>query len=820
MVRLDDVIHELQQHHGQADMDLVRRAYVFSAQAHRGQTRRNGEPYLTHPLEVAHIVSQLRLDTASVVAALLHDTVEDTVATVDGVRERFGDDIAFLVQGLTKLEKINFHSAEEAQAENFRKMLVAMSRDLRVIVVKLADRLHNMRTLKHLREEKQKRIARETLDIYAPLANRLGINWIKTELEDLSFKYLFPDEYKDIAERIAKTRSEREQYIDRVIEALKHEMKEHGVAGEVTGRPKHLWSIRQKIKTSGRDLDSLFDMLAFRIIVDKVAECYEALGLVHSLWKPIPGRFKDYIALPKDNSYQSLHTAVLGPETERIEIQIRTLDMHRTAELGVAAHWTYKEGKYGLNSRGADARFAWLRQLLEWHRDLKDPTDFMETVKVDLFANEVYVFTPEGDVRAFPRGATPVDFAYTIHTDLGHECTGAKVNGSQVPLRYQLQNGDVVEILRTKGSKPKPHWTKFVKTGRAATKIRAFLRQEENARAFQIGQEVLEKELKRYGVSLNKLRKTGKLKQALERLKYRHEKGDARRAGLRQGADQQHLAGASARGSAQGGAQGRDQARRHLQEVDEEGAAQGQGRHHRRWSGRDRDPLPEVLLTGARRRHLRLHHPGARRHRAPQGLSADPRLRSGAARRRSLGYGQPLAKAGGAAGVQRRPARPARQHEPVLPQRRRQHHRRELQDHARQARREQLHGAGQRPRAAQSGDAHDRAHRGCLFGRAQGDLIRRPSEAEELHHVRREFEGFVILGAHRLLLPEQAQRIAAVDARQHLLGQSRSRRCASSLGWGWGGGSAGRGFRTSGSGLRRTGRCPAAAGPCAPPSPA
>ncbi|MCB9542809.1 MAG: bifunctional (p)ppGpp synthetase/guanosine-3',5'-bis(diphosphate) 3'-pyrophosphohydrolase [Myxococcales bacterium] len=524
MIRLDDLLDELKRHHPDADLDLVRRAYVFSAQAHRGQTRINGEPYLTHPLEVSFIVSQLRLDTACVCAGLLHDTVEDTVATLDEIREQFGDDIGFLVGSLTKLEKINFESAEEAQAENFRKMLIAMSRDLRVVLVKLADRLHNMRTLKYLREDKRKRIARETLDIYAPLANRLGINWIKTELEDLCFKYLYAEEYKALAERIKKTRAEREQYIQRVITALGNELQKHDVKAEVTGRPKHLWSIRQKMKGSGRDLDHLFDILAFRIIVPRVAECYESLGLVHSLWRPVPGRFKDYIALPKDNNYQSLHTAVMGPENERIEIQIRTEEMHRTAEFGVAAHWTYKEGQYGLASQGADARFAWLRQLLEWQRDLKDPTDFMETVKVDLFANEVYVFTPEGEVRAFPRGATPVDFAYAIHTDLGHECVGARVNGTQVSLRYELQNGDIIEIQRQKGSKPKPDWIKFVRTGRAATKIRAFLRQEENARAFQIGQELLEKELRRYNLSLNKLRRGGQLQEAIDKQKYKTEK--------------------------------------------------------------------------------------------------------------------------------------------------------------------------------------------------------------------------------------------------------------------------------------------------------
>lgn len=521
MVRLDDVIEELRKYHPNADAELVQKAYVFSAQAHRGQTRRNGEPYLIHPLEVSHIVARLRLDTASVCAALLHDTVEDTVATVEEIEAAFGPDVAYLVASLTKLEKINFHSAEEAQAENFRKMLIAMSRDLRVILVKLADRLHNMQTLNFLREEKQRRIARETLDIFAPLANRLGVHWIKSELEDLCFKYLYRDEYKALAAEISQTRKERSDYIGRVVAALKAQLEEHGIEAEVSGRPKHLWSIRQKLRTSHRELSKLFDILAFRITVDKLSECYEALGMVHSLWKPVPGRFKDYVALPKNNSYQSLHTGVVGPEGERIEIQIRTTQMHRTAELGVAAHWSYKEKR---GPKNADQRFAWLQQLLEWQRDLKDPKDFMETVKVDLFEHEVYVFTPNGEVKAFARGATPIDFAYAIHTDLGHECTGANVNGTQVPLRYELKNGDVLSVLRTAGSKPKADWLKFVKTGRAATKIRQFIRQEANARSLQIGQELLEKALRRYGISLKALRKSGQLSAALGKHKLRTEK--------------------------------------------------------------------------------------------------------------------------------------------------------------------------------------------------------------------------------------------------------------------------------------------------------
>ncbi len=523
MIRLDDVTELLSKHHPGADVEMVRRAYVFSAAAHRGQTRRNGEPYLVHPLEVSHIVAQLRLDAPSVAAALLHDTVEDTLATVEDIEAQFGKDVCFLVDGVTKLEKLNFHSAEEAAAENFRKMLIAMSRDLRVILVKLADRLHNMRTLSHLPPEKQKRIAQETLDIFAPLANRLGINWLKIELEDLCFKYLYADEYRELADLIKKTRREREQYIDRVNEQLDTELKKHGVKGDLNGRPKHLWSIRQKIKISGQAFDSLFDILAFRIVTERLSECYEALGLVHSLWKPVPGRFKDYIALPKPNGYQSLHTSVMGPEGERIEIQIRTQEMHQFAEFGVAAHWTYKEGQYGMHHRDASDKFAWLRQLLEWQRDLQDPTEFMEIVKVDLFADEVYVFTPKGEVKAFPRGATPLDFAYSVHTDLGHETTGARVNGSIVPLRYELQNGDAVEIIRTTGSKPGKDWMSLVRSGRAKAKIRNYLRQETRERMVLIGEELIEKEVKKYGLSLTKLRRSGKLAEVLSKHKFRTE---------------------------------------------------------------------------------------------------------------------------------------------------------------------------------------------------------------------------------------------------------------------------------------------------------
>jgi GTP pyrophosphokinase len=523
MIRLDDVIELLLKHHPASDADLVRRAYVYSAAAHRGQTRRNGEPYLVHPLEVSHIVAHLGLDSACVCAALLHDTVEDTLATVEEIKAQFGADVAFLVDGVTKLEKLNFTSAEEAAAENFRKMLIAMSRDLRVILIKLADRLHNMRTLSHLKEEKQKRIARETLDIFAPLANRLGINWIKIELEDLSFKYLYPDEYRELADVIKKTRKEREAYIERVVALLRAELEKQGVKADVSGRPKHLWSIHQKLKTTGHGFESLFDVLAFRIVTSKLSECYEALGLAHSLWKPVPGRFKDYVALPKPNGYQSLHTSVIGPESERIEIQIRTSDMHTHAENGVAAHWTYKEGQYGLSGRQSATEFTWLRQLLELHRDLQDAEEFMDTVRKDLFNDEVFVFTPKGEVKAFPRGATPIDFAYSVHTDLGHECTGARVNGSIVPLRYELQNGDIIEVIRTTGSNPGKDWIQIAKTGRARAKIRSWLRQEARDRMIRIAEELIDKELRKYGLTLSRLRKANRLIEVAQKHRCRSE---------------------------------------------------------------------------------------------------------------------------------------------------------------------------------------------------------------------------------------------------------------------------------------------------------
>jgi guanosine-3',5'-bis(diphosphate) 3'-pyrophosphohydrolase len=532
LITLQEIVSELLQHHPDADQELVRRAYVFAARSHRGQTRKSGEPYIMHPLEVALLVAQLNLDAPSVCAGLLHDTVEDTEATLDDIRYQFGDEVSGLVESLTKLNKINFQNQEEAQAANFRKMLIAMSRDLRVILIKLSDRLHNMRTLGNLSLEKRQRISRETMDIYAPLASRLGLYGLKVEMEDLCFKHLFPEEYTAVARMIQQTRAERHGYIEQVTSQLQERLLESELAAEVSGRPKHLWSIRQKLKRMGDSLDagfdSLYDILAFRIIVDRSSACYEALGLIHSLWKPIPGRFKDYIALPKQNGYQSLHTAVFGPGSERIEVQIRTHEMHRAAELGVAAHWIYKEqgqqSKRRKQPMSPDETFVWLRQLLEWQRDLKDPSDFMQAVRVDLFDEEVYVFTPGGEVKPLPRGATPIDLAYEIHTDLGNECTGARVNGKMVSLRYELQNGDVVEIIRTRGSQPKLDWLKFAKTGRATTKIRAFHRTKANEQSFEVGQELLDRELRRLQTSLGRFRKEGLMEQLVQRRRVHSER--------------------------------------------------------------------------------------------------------------------------------------------------------------------------------------------------------------------------------------------------------------------------------------------------------
>jgi GTP pyrophosphokinase len=500
MHQLDQLISELAGYHPQADLPLVRRAYQFAAEAHDGQTRKSGDPYVTHPLAVAQIIAELKLDVASVCAGLLHDCVEDTTATVEQLDDIFGKEIAFLVDGVTKLGKLPYSTREEQQAENFRKMLLAMARDIRVILVKLCDRLDNMRSLNHLPSEKQERIAAETMQIYAPLANRLGIQWVKIELEDLAFKYLYPVEYEQLAADVAKTRAERLEYIRHVEKLIHKEMTDNGVPCEVMGRAKHLWSIHQKMKRIGRPFEEIHDAIGFRVITDTQMHCYQGLGVAHQTWTPIPGRFKDYIALPKPNLYQSLHTAVIGPRGERIEIQIRTGDMHLVAEHGIAAHWKYKEGKPVAASD--EKKFAWLRQLMESQKDLHDPTEFLESVKIDLFGDEVYVFTPGGDVKALPKGSCPIDFAYSVHSTIGDHCSGARVNGMIVPLRYQLRNGDTIEIITNPNQKPNKDWLKLVKTARARTKIRYLLRQEQRDKAVLLGTDLIDKGLRKHGTSL------------------------------------------------------------------------------------------------------------------------------------------------------------------------------------------------------------------------------------------------------------------------------------------------------------------------------
>ncbi|NUQ77939.1 MAG: bifunctional (p)ppGpp synthetase/guanosine-3',5'-bis(diphosphate) 3'-pyrophosphohydrolase [Polyangiaceae bacterium] len=507
MLTLPELVDRVRGYQPRADVGLIARAYEYSAAAHKGQMRKSGDPYFSHPVSVAGIITELRLDTASVCAGLLHDVVEDTLATVSDIEHEFGQEVAFLVDGVTKLSKINFASKEDRQAENFRKMLVAMARDIRVLVVKLCDRLDNMRTLEHMKPDAQDRIARETMDIYAPLANRLGIARFKSELEDLSFQYLEPEAYEDLIKKVATTKKEQDRYIEDVCRTLSAKLAEQGFAAEVKGRAKHLYSIWRKMQAQACDYDQVYDVIAFRVLVESVADCYAALGVIHSQWTPVPGRFKDYVALPKPNMYQSLHTTVIGPGRERIEIQIRTHEMHRVAEQGIAAHWKYKEN----NSGGIDpkdaARFGWLRQLMEFQKELKDPAEFLESVKVDLFQDEVYVFTPKGDVRVFPRNSTPIDFAYAIHTQVGEHCSGARVNGAIVPLRYKLRNGDVVEVMTNPNQEPSKDWLDFVVTGRARSKIRAFLRTEHRDKSLKLGRELLEKEMHARSMSLNKLLK-------------------------------------------------------------------------------------------------------------------------------------------------------------------------------------------------------------------------------------------------------------------------------------------------------------------------
>ncbi len=513
-----ELIEKVRRYHPHADLNLIQRAFVFAEQHHRPQRRKNGDPYVGHPVSVAHIVADMKLDEGTICAALLHETVEDTSATQADLVTCFGTDIAHLVDGVTKLSKIRFRSKEEKQAENFRKMLVAMSQDIRVILVKLADRTHNMRTLEHLPPEKQAIIAQETMDIFAPLANRLGLGAMKCDLEDLSFRYLLPEKFQELKSAMNTRQDERRDYVQRAIEEIQGIVEREGLVAEVTGRPKHFWSIHRKMQRQDIPIEKVFDAVAFRVLVDKPGDCYHVLGLIHDRWRPIPGRFKDYIALPKPNRYQSLHTTVIGPDGQPIEVQIRTHAMHRIAEGGIAAHWKYKES--GRLEVKDEERFDWLKRLMEWQREFEDPNEFLESVRIELFADEVYTFTPKGELKVLPRGSTPVDFAYSVHSEVGSTCAGAIVNGYIVPLTYQLKNGDVIEVIRNKNQKPNKDWLKFVATNRAKDRIKAFIKKEQRVRSLELGEQLLDKELRKYSRSLLKLRKSDELLEAAKTLNF------------------------------------------------------------------------------------------------------------------------------------------------------------------------------------------------------------------------------------------------------------------------------------------------------------
>ena len=485
------------------NMDMVNKAFNLAFEAHKEQKRDSGEPYIIHPIEVATILAELGMDTSTIVAGLLHDVIEDTEYTYDDIKKIFGEEVANLVSGVTKITKMEYKSKEEQQADNFRKMLLAMADDIRVIIIKLADRLHNMRTLKYRKKEKQKKTAMETLDIYAPLAHRLGISKIKWELEDLSFRYLHEEEYYDLVKQVAEKRTEREIYIKKIIEDMYNKLEEAGIDSDIDGRPKHFFSIYKKMVTKNKSIEQIFDLTAIRVLVNTVKDCYEVLGIVHTIYKPIPGRFKDYIAMPKPNMYQSLHTTVIGPQGKTFEIQIRTFEMHRTAEYGIAAHWKYKEGDNNSETKekNFESKLVWLRDMLEFQKETADAEEFIEGFKIDLFTDEIFLFTPKGVVIDLPNGATPIDFAYRIHTDIGNKCVGAKVNGKIVPLDYKLKTGEIVEVLTSNNAKgPNIDWLNIAKSNQAKSKIRSWFKKSKKEENISKGKEVFEKELKKQGV--------------------------------------------------------------------------------------------------------------------------------------------------------------------------------------------------------------------------------------------------------------------------------------------------------------------------------
>lgn len=522
---IDDVITNTKKNNRKSDSKLIRKAYEYAKAQHKGQLRKSGEPYIVHPVQVAYILSTLGLDDSTICAALLHDTVEDTGVTKQDLSQQFGEEIAELVDGVTKLSKLQYASMEEQQVENYRKMFLAMGKDIRVILIKLADRLHNMRTLKYLSRDRQIANANETMDLYAPLANRLGMYSLKWELEDLSFKYLYPEDYRELVESINRKREERLKFIDMIIEEIRQAVKKQHIEAEITGRAKHLYSIYRKMKRDNITLDQVYDLFALRVIVNSVKDCYAVLGVVHELYNPMPGRFKDYISVPKPNMYQSLHTTLIGPKGTPFEVQIRTWDMHRIAEYGIAAHWAYKEASFMGNKKAnvkvEEDKLSWLRETLEWQKEMQDPDEFLNTLKTELFEDEVYVFTPKGKIISLPKGSTPIDFAYNIHAEIGNRMTGCKINSKMMPIITQLKNGDIVEIITSDQSKgPSRDWLKFVKSSSARNKILSWFKKNEREANIVKGKDLIEKEIKKIGMTHSEFFKADYLQASLDRYKY------------------------------------------------------------------------------------------------------------------------------------------------------------------------------------------------------------------------------------------------------------------------------------------------------------
>ncbi|MFH2044954.1 MAG: bifunctional (p)ppGpp synthetase/guanosine-3',5'-bis(diphosphate) 3'-pyrophosphohydrolase [Pseudomonadota bacterium] len=519
MIRITDIIDKVNAYNPDADLDILDRAYVYSARVHDGQVRLSGEPYLSHPLEVAGILADMKLDVVSIAAGLLHDVIEDTHATVEDIKEIFGEEVLHIVSGVTKLSKIPFSDSHTREAESIRKMLLAMADDIRVVLIKLADRLHNMRTLQYQTKEKRIKIAQETLDIYTPIAARLGIYWIKQDLENIAFMNIYPDEFLTIKNQVSKDKEDREKYVETVKDFIRKKMDENNIKCEVSGRYKNYYSIFQKMNNQNLTFDQIYDIIAFRIILDTIPKCYEALGLVHALWKPIAHKFKDYIGFPKPNMYQSLHTTVVGPIGERIEIQIRTWEMDKIARSGIAAHWGYKEGKQ--IDENVSNKFSWIQNLVDNQKETNDPVEFLENVRIDLYPDEVYVFTPKGAIKSLPKGATPVDFAYQIHTEVGNQCSGAKVNGRMVPLSYELQTGNIIEIITSKGHHPSKDWIKFVKTVKARSRIRQWIKTQEKDRSITLGREICEKAFRKERLNFSALIKTEEMGMVVEQLGFK-----------------------------------------------------------------------------------------------------------------------------------------------------------------------------------------------------------------------------------------------------------------------------------------------------------